>query len=210
MQIRVLALLPLLFLAPVVAVEAAPIAAGDIVTLTDGPGTTGGGEFNMFVNGSAQSFITFCLQRTQYIGFNQPFRVGSVTNYADDAGGNDPISLQTQWLYSNARAGTLTGYAHNNAMADLLQNAIWYFENEITLSTSAQNANTFITMANTAVTNGFTGASNVRVLNLFYMNGAKAQDQLALQVPGPAALTLVAPGLAALAFMRRRRVFPQA
>jgi hypothetical protein len=210
MRIRLLVLLPFLFLAPVVAAEAAPIAVGDTVTLTDGPGTTGGGEFNMFVNGSAQSFITFCLQRTQYIGFNQQFRVGGVTNYADDAGGNDPISLQTQWLYSNVRAGTLGGYAHNNAMADLLQTAIWYFENEITLSTSAKNANSFISMADTAVTNGFKGASNVRVLNLFYMNGAQAQDQLALQVPGPAALTLIVPAVAALAFMRRRRVFPQA
>lgn len=189
--------------------HAAPIAVGDVVTLTDGPGTTGGGEFNMFVNGSAQSFITFCLQRTQYIGFNQPFRVGGVTNYADDAGGNDPISLQTQWLYSNARAGTLTGYAHTNAMADLLQTAIWYFENEITLSNSQINANGFINAANTAVGAGFKGASNVIVLNLFYMTGAPAQDQLALQVPGPAAITLVVPGLAALVFMRRR-AFPQA
>jgi hypothetical protein len=208
MRIRLLVLLPLLFLAPVVTAEAAPLAVGDIVTITDGPGTTGGGEFNMFVNGSAQSFITFCLQRTQYIGFNQQFKVGGVTTYADDAAGNDYISLQTQWLYSNMRAGTLSGYAHTNAMADLLQTAIWYFENEITLSNP--NSNNFIKMANMAVTNGFKGASNVKVLNLFYMNGAKAQDQLALQVPGPAALTLVVPGLAALAFMRRRRTFPQA
>jgi hypothetical protein len=208
MRIRLLVLLPLLFLAPVVAADAAPIAVGDIVTLTDGPGTTGGGEFNMFVNGSSQSFITFCLQRTQYIGFNQQFKVGGVTNYADDPGGNDPISLQTQWLYSNVRAGTLAGYAHTNAMADLLQNAIWYFENEITLSNP--NSNNFVKMANLAVQNGFKGASNVKVLNLFYMNGAQAQDQLALQVPAPAALTLVVPGLAALAFMRRRRVLPKA
>ena len=57
-----------------------------------------------------------------------------MTNYADDAGGNDPISLQTQWLYSNVRAGALAGYAHTNAKADLLQTAIWYFENELTIS----------------------------------------------------------------------------
>lgn len=208
MRIRLLVLLPLLFLAPVVAAEAAPIAVGDIVTITDGPGTTGGGEFNMFVNGSTQSFVTFCLQRTQYIGFNQQFKVGGVTNYADDAGGNDPISLQTQWLYSNMRAGTLSGYAHTNAMADLMQTAIWYFENEINLSNPSSNG--FVTMANNAVKNGFAGASNVKVLNLFYMNGAQAQDQLVLQVPGPAALTLVVPGLAALAFMRRRRILPKA
>jgi hypothetical protein len=42
-------------------------------------------------------------------------------------------------------------------------------------------------------------------VNLFTLNGQKAQDQLILQVPGPAALTLMLPGLAALVFMRRRR-----
>ena len=140
MRIHLWVLLPLLFLAPVVAAEAAPIAVGDIVTITDGPGTTGGGEFNMFVNGSTQSFVTFCLQRTQYIGFNQQFKVGGVTNYADNAGGNDPISLQTQWLYSNMRAGTLSGYAHTNAMADLLQTAIWYSRTRSTCPTRARTA----------------------------------------------------------------------
>jgi hypothetical protein len=208
MRTRLLVLLPWLFLTPVVTAEAAPIAVGDIVTLTDGVGTTGGGEFNMFVNGSTQSFITFCLQRTQYIGFNQPFRVGGVTAYADDVSGNDPISLQTQWLYSNVRAGTLTGYLHNTEMANVLQTAIWYFENEITLSRPFSNK--FVKMANAALDKGFTGAPDVRVLNLFYMNGAKAQDQLVLQVPGPAALTLIVPGLAALALMRRRRMLPPA
>jgi len=201
--LRLLVLLPLLFLIPVVAADAAPIVAGDIVVLTDGPGNTGGGEFNMFVNGSTTSFITFCLQRTQYIGFNQPFRVGSVTNYADDPGGHDLISSQTAWLYSNARNGTLTGYSHTQTAANLLQNAIWYFENEITLANP--NSNAFVKMANQAVANGYHGIGSVRVANLFYMNGQAAQDQLIMQVPGPAALTLIAPGLGILAFMRRRR-----
>jgi hypothetical protein len=156
----------------------------------------------MFVNGSATSFITFCLQRTQYIGFNQKFIVGSVTNYADDLSGNDPISSQTAWLYTQARNGTLTGYTHTAAMADLLQTAIWYFEHEITLT--YPNNNGFVVLANQAVQNGFSGIGNVRVANLFYTSGAKAQDQLILQVPGAAALSLVVPGLAALAFMRRR------
>jgi len=200
---RSLVLLPLLVLVPLVNAEAAPIQAGDIVTLTDGPGTTGGGEFNMFVNGSATSFITFCLQRTQYIGFNQPFRVGSVTNYADDAGGNDPISSQTAWLYTQARNGTLAGYSHTAAAADALQMAIWHFENEITLGNP--NSNQFVALANQAVTNGFSGIGNVRVANLFYLTGQQAQDQLVMQVPGPAALSLMVPGLLAFGVMRRRR-----
>jgi hypothetical protein len=203
---RLLVLLAAIFVVPALA-QAGPIVAGDYVTLTDGPGNTGGGEFNMFVNGSTTSFITFCLQRTQYIGFNQKFIVGSVTNYADDASGNDPISAQTAWLYSKARNGTLAGYNHSAAMADLLQNAIWYFENEITLTNQQVLGNAFIQAAKNA---NPTGIGNVRVANLFYTNGQKAQDQLILQVPGPAALTLVVPGIAALAFMRRRRALPQA
>ena len=199
-MLRLLALLPLLLLVPVTA-SAGPIVAGDIVTLTDGPGNTGGGEFNMFVNGSAQSFITFCLQRTQYIGFNQPFRVGSVTDYADDAGGNDPISSQTAWLYTQARNGTLAGYSHTQTAANALQNAIWHFENEITLSSSQIQGNAFIQAANAS---NFSGIGNVRVANLFYLTGQQAQDQLILQVPGPAALMLLGPGLLALGLFRRR------
>jgi len=195
-----LVVLPTLMLVPV-GVNAAPIVAGDLVVLTDGPGNTGGGEFNMFVNGSATSFITFCLQRTESIGFNQQFRVGSVTNYADDAGGNDPISSQTAWLYTKARNGTLAGYNHTQAAANALQNAIWHFENEITLAASAILDNKFIREANEA---NLHGIGNVRVANLFFMNGQKAQDQLVLQVPGPAALALIGPGLLIFALFRRR------
>jgi hypothetical protein len=198
--LRVIAALPLLVLLPVAA-QAAPIVAGDTVVLTDGPGNTGGGEFNMFVNGSATSFITFCLQRTEYISFNQQYRVGSVTNYADDASGNDPISSQTAWLYTQVRSGTLAGYSHTQTAANALQTAIWYFENEISLTTSQVSSNAFIQAAKGA---NFSGIGNVRVVNLFAQNGQKAQDQLILQVPGPAALTLIGPGLLALAWYRRR------
>jgi hypothetical protein len=162
----------------------------------------------MFVNGSADSFITFCLQRTEYISFGQQFLVGSVTTYADDVTGNDDISSQTAWLYTQARNGTLSGYSHAQTAANLLQNAIWHFENEITLASPTSNM--FVNLANQAVSDGFTGVGDVRVVNLFYANGQKAQDQLILQVPGPAALASMMSGLAALAFMRRRRVLPRA
>ena len=204
--LRLLVLVAALFVVPTLA-HAGPIVAGDYVVLTDGPGNTGGGEFNMSVNGSATSFITFCLQKTQFISFNQPFLVGSVTNYADDVGGNDFISSQTAWLYTQARNGTLAGYSHTQTAANLLQNAFWYFENEITLTNQQIQNNAFIQAAINAKPSGI---GDVRVVNLFFMNGQKAQDQLILQVPGPAALTLLVPGLAALAFMRRRRTLPQA
>lgn len=201
--VRSLALLPLLIAVPVVA-QAGPIVAGDTVVLTDGWGTTAGGEFNMFVNGSPQSFVTFCLQRTEFISFNTPYVVGSVTDYADDASGNDPISAETAWLYTQYRNGTLAGYNQGtNISANQLQNAIWYFENEIVLATP--DGNQFVKLAKQAIANGYTGIGDVRVVNLFTQNGQKAQDQLILQVPGPASLALAVPGLMAFAVMRRRK-----
>jgi hypothetical protein len=201
---RVLVLLPLLFFTPATT-YAGPIKAGDTVILTDGPGNTGGGEFFMSVNGAA-SFVTFCLQRTQFITFNTPFKVGSVSGYADDAGGNDPLSSQTAWLYTQLRTNpSAIGYLHNQAQANLMQLAIWYFEGEITLTAAEILANNYIGKANAAVTGGFSGIGGVGVVNLLTMAGARAQDQLVLQqVPGSAALTLLGPGLLALVAFRRR------
>jgi hypothetical protein len=204
-MMRIAAMMILLiasFLTPTLA-QAGPIVAGDYVVLRDGPGNTGGGEFSMFVNGSVTSFITFCLQRTEYIAFGREFLVRSVTTYADDLGGNDYISSKTAWLYTQARNGTLAGYSHTQAAANLLQNAIWYFENEIKLASPSSNI--FVRLANQAVDNGFSGIGNVRVVNLFLPNGQRAQDQLILAVPGPTSLIVAISGLTALALMRRRR-----
>ncbi|HET9361134.1 MAG TPA: hypothetical protein VFO58_15395 [Vicinamibacterales bacterium] len=201
---RALVLLPLLLVASATT-YAGPIVAGDTVVLTDGPGTTGGGEFNLFVNGSTTSFVTFCLQRTEFISYNTPFRVGSVTNYADDAAGNDPIESQTAWLYTQLRLNPNSiGYQHNQTEANAFQTAIWYFENEITLTNAQKLANKYIVGANQAVANGYSGIGNVRVVNLFYMNGKAAQDQLILQVAEPATLTMFASGLLAFGAFRRR------
>jgi PEP-CTERM motif len=190
--------------------EAAPIMVGDTIKFQDGPGTTGGGEFTVTING-LDAFVTFCLQRTQYIDFSTTFVVAGVSSYVStdnaahggDAFGHDPLSPQTAWLYTQFRAGTLAGYDYIGATraqsADALQNAIWWFENEIT--TNPNNA--FVTAANAAVLNGWTGLGDVRVLNLQFPNGPEAQDQLGL-VPEPSTLTLFGSALAAMAWRKRR------
>jgi hypothetical protein len=174
-------------------VQATPIAAGDYVTMSDLAGNTGGGEFLMTSASNAwQAFITFCIQRTQYIDFSNTFRIDAVTTAAatelpatgGDGTGRDPLSSQTAFLYTNFRNGTLTGYnygAGRGASADLLQNAIWMFEGELPMDVT----NSFVVLANTAVNTGtWSGLGTVRALNMSYLGGREAQDQLAM-IPTP-------------------------
>jgi hypothetical protein len=192
------------------------VVAGDQVTFADGPGTTGGGEFTVTVNG-VWSFVTFCLQRTEYIDFSNTFTVDSVNPYTltdpvangGDALGRDYIDQRTAYLYTMFRNGTLAGYdytpgAGHVASANLLQNAFWMFELELAMDGS----NPFVTLANNAVSSGaWSGIGNVRAMNLSRgsrQNSQEAQDQLTL-VPEPASMGLIALGLAAVAARRRAR-----
>jgi hypothetical protein len=202
----------LLIVAPGTA-HAGPIVAGDVIVLTNGLGLTVGGGFNMTKVGSAESFITFSLQRSEFISFNTPYLVNTVTNYADDAGGNDPISAKTAWLYTQVRLDpSAIGYDGTRREAKALQRAIWLLEKEITLNdlTIAQQngALRYIDLAKEAKAGGYSGIGNVRVANLNTLNGEAAQDQLVL-VPEPSTLALLVPGLLALGAFRPRRTVRQ-
>ena len=164
---------------------ATPIVAGTDIHVFNGPGNTGGGEFTIVVDDTT-SFISFCLQQTEYINFVNDFNVDAISTYAvsdpssrgGDGFGRDYLSPHTAFLYTQFRQGTLSGYNYSGLnranSADQLQNAIWMFEQEIAMLSS----NPFVALANSAIALGkWSGLGDVRVLNLS-LNGVEAQDQL--------------------------------
>ena len=187
--------------------QAGVVTAGDYVKFGDRPGSPGG-EFLLTVydtpGGPAiDQFITFCLQMTEYMNFTDTFKVGGVTTATDDLPYGDPLDERTAYLYSNFRNGTLANYTLGNATsANLLQTAIWFFEGE---NVGDQSGNIFVQAANKAVNvdKSWSGLGNVRVLNLFYQDGRRAQDQLTT-VPEPSTMVLLGSGVAALCVRRRR------
>jgi hypothetical protein len=139
------------------------------------------------------------LERNEFFDWGQDLEVRSVTDAAIRGGlggGNpDPISAETAYLFHNYYFNSLHRYsdssatttAEKNAVADGLQKAIWYLEEELT-SVSGLAAD-FVSDARAAVASGaWTGIGGVRVLNLFNAKGGEfAQDQLTV-VPEPSAL----------------------
>jgi len=203
------------------------LQVGDVVRFFDREGSTGGGEFGVRLVsnlGAPDLFRTFCVETNENLDFSNNFRVGSITSDAINGGSGggspDPLSYYSAYLYSQFRAGTLSGYdytagsAAHIAAADALQNALWFFENESSSSSAARDA--FIQAAVNAVGLSFGGFNpvgtptwgqtlgNVRVANMLWdSNGNRAQDVLVL-IPIPGAAFLGVLGLGIAGWVKRR------
>lgn len=157
---------------------------GDRIRFTDKEGTVGAGEYGVHLKNSAspaggdsqsaELFRTFCIEKTEYLDFDSKgFVIDTIEKYAvagagGAVNGRDPISAQTAWLFYKFSTNTLAGYAHTDALANKLQNALWFFEDE----GGVQNiftvaANNAVSSTNAAVMAEVAYAvANVHVLNI--------------------------------------------
>ena len=209
------------------------LANGDTVKITGGTvfGFHGGGPFTVngvsVAAGLGDSFQSFCLEENVDFKKNQPYYV-SIDTAAKFGGGGavageDPVSSQTAWLYTEFRKGTLSSdvagfdYASHSSETSL-QTAIWYLEDE--LSGSSLSLYTGDTLAQQLVSaangSGFNGIGSVRALNLWThydaTNGTfsgDVQSQLYL-VPEPETYAMLMAGLGLMGVIARRRKSSQA
>ena len=198
------------------AAMAAPSAfAVSTVMLSDGPGNTGGGEFNATTSANG-NFATFCLEYSEHIqmGVLYYYQISTATT-----ANNDPISLATAWLYNQFLNGTLANYdrstpALHTESANLLQRAIWFLEDEAGGDGYGGSTYVLAALAATGV-NGKTtdanGAYGVQVMNMYQnydantgrFSGAK-QDQIIRVPDGGTTLALLGMSMGFVAFASRR------
>jgi hypothetical protein len=207
----------------------ASIQVGDTIRFQNGPGSPGG-EFGIAhaASPTITEFLTFCVEKNEYINFSSDFYVESIETFANNGGvggatGNqDPVDARTAWLYYNFRNQTLANYTFGDVnnfssnredSANALQNAVWFLENE---QDSAGSGAAFVAAANAEwneyINNALTYSGNmldainsVRIMNLRWGNatGQFAQSQL-FMTPEPGTITIWA-GLGLLGVFGYRR-----
>ena len=194
--------------------EVTPINQGVI----EGLGTNGA---------STGNYITFCVERNEYIGNGATYNA-NVNTAADKGGlggGNpDPLDTRTAFLYAAFLKGTLANklasaglgsfLVGDGASGSALQDAIWAIENELDSEGGrdgirSQLGKDLYDLADAAVIQGGEwfgmGIGNVRILNLTDpVTGETKQDQLVM-IPLPASAALALVGLLGVVYISRRR-----
>jgi hypothetical protein len=188
---------------------ASPVSVGDMIKVTSW-GSAGGGEFVMQNAANQTLFLSFCLEKDEFLSPNTLYKVDSISTTAQQGGFNtnsgDEIDFKTAYLYYHFVKGDLASYS--KAKENALQNAIWFIEQEIT-DLPEGDATTFYNDAVLAVGSGqWTGWDNVRVVNLVgnTATGQPVQFKQSILVltPEPGTLLILGLGLVGLAAVRRK------
>jgi hypothetical protein len=153
-------------------------------------------------------FPTFCLEMDEplYPDFTTPpipldarIQLNAVSGGVGILG--DPLGSEAAWLY----AGFLNGSIPVGDMTDvrLMQEAIWYFEEEPLAVIPTIASNKYLAMVDSA--GPLSGLYGIRVLHLNEGKLGSVQDVL-VPIPTPSAIVLGALGVGFVGWIRKKRV----